>query len=156
MLTALMFSLTALAVDNLGLDTVPTPPITTRPSAIVSASGTVDGGAPMLLIPLGHGDGSQLDRTRYYDEQGRVFAQSDVLRLLASEPSSAPQLSKHDEDRRQSMRYLRRGIATMVIPGVGSAMIFKSVTYREQADDHLQLAIRDYNTLGPTLDAMLR
>lgn len=150
MLAALMFSLTALAVDSLELEA-----ITTRPNATVSASGRVDGGTPMLLVPLGHGDGSQLDRTRYYDEQGRVFTRSDVLRLLASEPSSAPQLSEHDDARRLSMRYLRRGIATMVIPGVGSAMIFKSMAYREQADDHLQRAIRDYNTLGPTLDTAL-
>jgi hypothetical protein len=156
MLTALMFSLTALAIDSLGLESVPTPPVSTRPSATVSISGTVDGGIPMLLVPLGHGDGSQLERTRFYDERGRVFARSDVLRLLASEPSSASRLTAHDDARRQSMRYLRRGIATMAIPGVGTAMIFKSVAYREQADDHLQRAIRDYNTLGPTLDHALR
>jgi len=155
MLTALMFSLTALAVDSVGLEFVPTPPTATPPTT-VSADGTVDGGAPLLLIPLGHGDGSGLDRARYYDEQGRIFKRSAVLRLLASEPSSASQLSDHDDDRRQSLRYLRRGIATMVIPGVGSAMMFKSMAYREQADDHLQRAVRDYNTLGPTLDAALR
>lgn len=156
MLTALMFSLTALAVDSLGLESVPAPPLSTRPSATVSASGAVDGGTPMLVIPLGHGDGSQIDRPRYYDEQGRVYGRSDLLRLLANEPSSAYQLSAHDDARRESMRYLRRGIATMLIPGVGSVMMFKSVAYREQADDHLQRAIRDYNTLGPTMDHALR
>ena len=64
-------------------------------------------------------------------------------------------MADHKDARRQSSRYTRRGIATIVIPGVGHAMMLKAMTYREQADDHLQRAIRDYNVLGPALDTVL-